>query len=114
MTKSNYGSREPIYIQIPSPAKLLFGHLFTPSYWIVARRWLWVACSFNKARNSHRIIYDYRWDSHSPCTCTNSCCPAECNRYSKEDNASSIFHIFERLNTGGTPFKPQEIRNCVY
>ena len=73
-----------------------------------------MACSFNKARNSHRIIYDYGWDSHSPCTCTNSCCPAECNRYSKEDNASSIFHIFERLNTGGTPLKPQEIRNCVY
>jgi len=31
----------------------------------------------------------------------------------KEDN-SSVYHIFERLNTGGTPLQPQEIRNCVY
>ena len=31
----------------------------------------------------------------------------------KHDN-SSIFHIFERLNTGGTALKSQEIRNCVY
>lgn len=29
-------------------------------------------------------------------------------------DATSIYHIFERLNTGGTPLKPQEIRNCVY
>lgn len=29
-------------------------------------------------------------------------------------DSSSIFHIFERLNTGGTPLRPQEIRNCVY
>jgi len=27
---------------------------------------------------------------------------------------SSIYHIFERLNTGGTPLQPQEIRNCVF
>jgi hypothetical protein len=31
----------------------------------------------------------------------------------KVDN-SSVYHIFERLNTGGTALKPQEIRNCVY
>ena len=31
----------------------------------------------------------------------------------KQDH-SSIYHIFERLNTGGTPLRPQEIRNCVY
>jgi len=30
-----------------------------------------------------------------------------------EDN-SSIYHIFERLNTGGTPLSPQEIRACIY
>jgi hypothetical protein len=30
-----------------------------------------------------------------------------------KDN-SSIFHIFERLNTGGTILKPQEVRNCIY
>lgn len=30
-------------------------------------------------------------------------------------NASdSVFHIFQRLNTGGTQLKPQEIRNAVY
>tara|TARA_R110001599_G_scaffold350254_2_gene580032 strand:+ start:14541 stop:15596 length:1056 start_codon:yes stop_codon:yes gene_type:complete len=27
---------------------------------------------------------------------------------------SSIFHIFERLNTGGKELEPQEIRNCMY
>jgi hypothetical protein len=26
---------------------------------------------------------------------------------------TSIYHIFERLNTGGTPLSAQEIRNCV-
>ena len=31
----------------------------------------------------------------------------------KEEN-TSVYHIFERLNTGGTPLKPQEIRNCVF
>lgn len=31
-----------------------------------------------------------------------------------EDGGTSIYHIFERLNTGGTALKPQEIRNCVY
>lgn len=30
-----------------------------------------------------------------------------------EGENTSIYHIFERLNTGGTPLKPQEIRNCV-
>ena len=29
-------------------------------------------------------------------------------------DASSVFHIFERLNTGGTPLRAQEIRNTVY
>jgi uncharacterized protein with ParB-like and HNH nuclease domain len=28
--------------------------------------------------------------------------------------STSTYHIFERLNTGGTPLKPQEIRNCVF
>ena len=27
---------------------------------------------------------------------------------------TSIFHVFERLNTGGTQLYPQEIRNCVH
>jgi hypothetical protein len=29
-------------------------------------------------------------------------------------NNTSVFHIFERLNTGGTTLKPQEIRNAVF
>ncbi len=28
--------------------------------------------------------------------------------------STSAYHIFERLNTGRTPLKPQEIRNCVF
>lgn len=31
-----------------------------------------------------------------------------------KDQSTSVYHIFERLNTGGTPLKPQEIRNCVF
>ena len=27
---------------------------------------------------------------------------------------TSIYHIFERLNTGGTGLTPQEVRNCTY
>jgi hypothetical protein len=33
---------------------------------------------------------------------------------SPADDSTSMFHIFERLNTGGTPLTPQEIRNCVF
>ena len=31
-----------------------------------------------------------------------------------ESDDSSIYHIFERLNTGGMMLQPQEIRSCVY
>lgn len=30
------------------------------------------------------------------------------------DDDTSAYHIFERLNTGGTPLTAQEIRHCVY
>jgi len=30
------------------------------------------------------------------------------------DDNSSVYYIFERLNTGGTFLKPQEIRSCIY
>ena len=30
------------------------------------------------------------------------------------EDDSSIYHVFERLNTGGTTLKPQEIRSCIY
>lgn len=33
---------------------------------------------------------------------------------SPSGESTSIYHIFERLNTGGTPLKPQEIRNVVF
>ncbi|QJD94366.1 DUF262 domain-containing protein [Mucilaginibacter robiniae] len=31
-----------------------------------------------------------------------------------DDNESSIYLIFERLNSGGRPLSPQEIRACIY
>lgn len=31
-----------------------------------------------------------------------------------KDDDSSVYHIFERLNTGGTQLVGQEIRNCIY
>lgn len=31
-----------------------------------------------------------------------------------KDDDTSAYHIFERLNTGGTPLTAQEIRHCVY
>lgn len=33
---------------------------------------------------------------------------------SPNNDDSCMYHIFERLNTGGTPLTSQEIRNCVY
>ncbi|GAK32731.1 hypothetical protein JCM17846_26120 [Iodidimonas nitroreducens] len=30
------------------------------------------------------------------------------------NQSTSMYHIFERLNTGGTPLRPQEIRNCIF
>jgi len=32
----------------------------------------------------------------------------------KEEQPESVYHIFERLNTGGQPLNAQEIRNAVY
>jgi len=31
-----------------------------------------------------------------------------------DQDHTSIYHIFERLNTGGTPLQDQEVRNCVF
>ena len=31
-----------------------------------------------------------------------------------QDDKSSVFHIFDRLNSGGTPLQPQEIRAAIY
>ncbi|MBB5315822.1 DUF262 domain-containing protein [Tunturibacter empetritectus] len=33
---------------------------------------------------------------------------------SPQGEGTSAYHIFERLNTGGTPLRPQEIRNVVF
>lgn len=35
-------------------------------------------------------------------------------RQIEPNDKSSIYHIFERLNTGGTQLQDQEVRNCVY
>jgi hypothetical protein len=32
----------------------------------------------------------------------------------EQEQPESVYHIFERLNTGGQPLNPQEIRNAVY
>ena len=31
----------------------------------------------------------------------------------KPNDSSSIYHIFERLNTGGVNLNPMEIRQCI-
>lgn len=36
------------------------------------------------------------------------------NQDEPSDDDSSIYHIFQRLNTGGTLLKPQKIRSCIY
>lgn len=33
---------------------------------------------------------------------------------SPQQDKSSVFHIFERLNSNGTPLEPQEIRSAIY
>lgn len=33
---------------------------------------------------------------------------------SPNDDNSSVYHIFDRLNSNGTPLQPQEIRNAIY
>ncbi len=33
---------------------------------------------------------------------------------SPDDNNSSVYHIFDRLNSNGTPLQPQEIRAAIY
>lgn len=33
---------------------------------------------------------------------------------SPQDDNSSVYHIFDRLNSNGTPLQPQEIRNAIY
>lgn len=35
-------------------------------------------------------------------------------RQMSPDDDTSIYHVFERLNTGGTQLSPQEVRNCVH
>lgn len=35
-------------------------------------------------------------------------------QWNPQDGGTSMYQIFSRLNTGGTPLSPQEIRNCVY
>jgi uncharacterized protein with ParB-like and HNH nuclease domain len=33
---------------------------------------------------------------------------------SPQDDNSSVYHIFDRLNSNGTPLQPQEIRNAIF
>lgn len=36
------------------------------------------------------------------------------NQVDPEDDQTGLYSIFERINTGGTPLQPQEIRSCIY
>lgn len=36
------------------------------------------------------------------------------NQVDPEDDQTGLYSIFERINTGGTPLQPQEIRACIY
>jgi len=47
-------------------------------------------------------------------TLENSVLRAFIMRQVNPDDSTSIYHVFERLNTGGTQLTPQEVRNCVY
>lgn len=44
----------------------------------------------------------------------NSVLRAYIMRQLSPDDQSSLRHVFERLNTGGTLLNPQEVRNCIY
>jgi len=36
------------------------------------------------------------------------------NQEGPENDQSALYNLFERINTGGTPLHPQEIRTCIY
>ncbi len=36
------------------------------------------------------------------------------NQVDPKDDQTGLYSIFERINTGGTPLQPQEIRACIY
>lgn len=36
------------------------------------------------------------------------------NQVDPADDQTGLYSIFERINTGGTPLQPQEIRSCIY
>ena len=44
----------------------------------------------------------------------NSIMRAYITRQINPSDKTSVYHLFERLNTGGTHLRPQEIRNCVH
>lgn len=65
----------------------------------------YAGCTYEDLRDRHRPFYSKLNDAVMRAIIIRQIDPSD---------STSIYHIFERLNTGGTRLLGQEIRNCVY